>query len=253
MTRSLRLGVNIDHVATVRNARGGRLPDPVRAAQAAIAAGADGITAHLREDRRHIRDEDIARLKAEIDAPLNFEMAATSEMLEIALATAPHAVCLVPEKREERTTEGGLDVVGQIEHLRPIVGELMAAHIRVSLFIEPSEAALNAAVLLGAPVVELHTGTWCDAVAGALGSRAAGEFERIRHASRIGREMGLEIHAGHGLDFVTAENISSCPEVAELNIGHFLIGEAIFVGMETAISRMRAAMELGRSLAVTGA
>lgn len=250
MNRSLRLGINIDHVATVRNARGGRLPDPVRAAQVAIAAGADGITAHLREDRRHIRDEDIARLKDEIDAPLNLEMAATTEMLGIALATAPHAVCLVPEKREERTTEGGLDVVGQIEQLRPIVAELLAAHIRVSLFIEPSEAALQAAVALEAPVVELHTGTWCDAVSGSLGTRAADEFERIRTASRLGAEMGLEIHAGHGLDYVTAESISACPEIAELNIGHFLVGEAIFVGMDAAISRMRAAMELGRGLVV---
>ncbi|GGE46771.1 pyridoxine 5'-phosphate synthase [Agaricicola taiwanensis] len=248
MTSSLRLGVNIDHVATVRNARGGRHPDPVRAAQAAVAAGADGITAHLREDRRHIRDDDIARLRSEISAPLNLEMAATSEMLRIALQTAPHAVCLVPEKREERTTEGGLDVVGQIEQLRPIIGELSAAHIRVSLFIEPSEAAIHAAVSLGAPVVELHTGTWCEAIGGISGARAADEFERLKTASRLGRELGLEIHAGHGLDYVTAEAISALPEIAELNIGHFLIGEAIFGGMDAAIKRMQAAMQLGRDL-----
>jgi pyridoxine 5-phosphate synthase len=248
MSSKLRLGINVDHVATVRNARGGRHPDPVRAARMAIAAGADGITAHLREDRRHIRDEDIARLKAEVDAPLNLEMAATSEMLDIALATAPHAVCLVPEKREERTTEGGLDVIGQIEQLRPIVGELAAAHIRVSLFIEPSEAALHAAVSLGAPVVELHTGTWCDAISGMLGAKAEDEFERLRQAARLGRELGLEIHAGHGLDYVTAETISALPEIAELNIGHFLMGEAVFVGLDAAIARMRASMQLGRDL-----
>jgi pyridoxine 5-phosphate synthase len=253
MSARIRLGVNIDHVATVRNARGGRHPDPVRAAQAAAAAGADGITAHLREDRRHIRDEDIARLKAEIALPLNLEMAATIEMLDIALKTAPHAACLVPEKREERTTEGGLDVVGQKAALAPIVSELAAAHIRVSLFIEPELAALDAAVELGAPVVELHTGTWCEAVAGTAGAKAAHEFQRLQAAVEHGRSIGLEIHAGHGLDYVTAETISALPGIAELNIGHFLIGEAIFAGMDAAIRRMRDAMDLGRGLTARGA
>lgn len=248
MTFPIRLGVNIDHVATVRNARGGRLPDPVRAAHMAIAAGADGITAHLREDRRHIRDEDIARLRAEISKPLNLEMAATSEMLDIAIATAPHAACLVPENRQERTTEGGLDVVGQKAHLAPIVSELAAAHIRVSLFIEPDLAALDAAAELGAPVVELHTGTWCEAVAGSMGARAGHEFERIATAVAHARSLGLEVHAGHGLDYTTAELIAALPGIAELNIGHFLIGEAICHGLGAVIARMREAMDLGRGL-----
>ena len=241
----IRLGVNVDHVATVRNARGGALPDPVRAAVAAVAAGADGITAHLREDRRHIRDADIARLKAEIAAPLNFEMAATAEMVAIALATRPHAACLVPEKREERTTEGGLDVVGQEALLQPMVGRLRDAGIRVSLFIEADPAALAAAARLGAPVVELHTGTWCEAVAHGERARAEAEFQRIARAAAEGAALGLEVHAGHGLDYATAETISALPQVAELNIGHFLVGEAIFVGMDAAVGCMRAAIARG--------
>ncbi|MGO9429967.1 pyridoxine 5'-phosphate synthase [Rhodoblastus sp.] len=241
----LRLGVNIDHVATLRNARGGAVPDPLRAAQMALAAGADGITAHLREDRRHINDDDMRRLKASIDAPLNFEMAATEQMLDIALKTRPHACCLVPEKRTERTTEGGLDVVGGEQHLLPFVNELSRAGIRVSLFIEPSFEALAAAVAIRAPVVELHTGAWCNAAA--LGQdQAAAEFARLRAAATEAARLGLECHAGHGLDYQTARIIAALPELVELNIGHFLIGEAIFVGLEASVRSMRAAMDEGR-------
>ncbi len=242
----LRLGVNIDHVATVRNARGGALPDPVRAAVMAIAAGADGITAHLREDRRHIRDDDMARLKATIAKPLNFEMAATDQMLDIALRTKPHASCLVPEKRTERTTEGGLDVLGGHNHLKPYVSELSRAGIRVSLFIEPSIEALEAARSIGAPVVELHTGAWCHAVETGDTSRAEQEFERIRIAAAQTTRLGLECHAGHGLDFATARRIAGLTDIIELNIGHFLIGEAIFIGLDPAVRQMRAAMDDGR-------
>ncbi len=247
--RPLRLGVNIDHVATVRNARGGKLPDPVRAAHLAIAAGADGITAHLREDRRHIRDADMERIKVEIEKPLNFEMAATDEMLSIALRVKPHAVCLVPEKREERTTEGGLDVVGGHNHLAPYIAKLAAAGIRVSLFIEADPRAIEASAKLKAPVVELHTGTWCDAVADGHADKAAREFERLRQGAKIAHSLGLEPHAGHGLDYTTAEQISALPELAELNIGHFLVGEAIFVGLEATIRDIRAAMDRGRARA----
>ncbi|MBN8197416.1 pyridoxine 5'-phosphate synthase [Thalassospira povalilytica] len=243
MSSKLRLGVNIDHVATIRNARGGNSPDPVRAAALAKAAGADGITAHLREDRRHIRDEDMKRLRTEIDLPLNFEMAATDEMLAIALATKPHAVCLVPEKREERTTEGGLDVVGGHNHLKRFVSELGDAGIRVSLFIEASKDQLDAAKSLGAPVVEIHTGAYCDAETDA---DRAHELERIRNAVTYGAGIGLEIHAGHGLNFETVEPIAAMPEIAELNIGHFLIGEAVFVGLEAAIAEMRRLMDAAR-------
>ncbi|WP_412558171.1 pyridoxine 5'-phosphate synthase [Thalassospira sp. MIT1370] len=243
MSSKLRLGVNIDHVATIRNARGGNSPDPVRAAALAKAAGADGITAHLREDRRHIRDEDMKRLRNEIDLPLNFEMAATDEMLAIALATKPHAVCLVPEKREERTTEGGLDVVGGHNHLKRFVSELGDAGIRVSLFIEASKDQLDAAKSLGAPVVEIHTGAYCDAENDA---DRAHELERIRNAVTYGAGIGLEIHAGHGLNFETVEPIAAMPEIAELNIGHFLIGEAVFVGLEAAIAEMRRLMDAAR-------
>ncbi|WP_158810826.1 pyridoxine 5'-phosphate synthase [Beijerinckia sp. L45] len=243
----LRLGVNIDHVATVRNARGGTVPDPVRAAKLAIAAGADGITAHLREDRRHIRDEDMRRLKAEIDAPLNFEMAATDDMVAIALATRPHGCCLVPEKRSERTTEGGLDVVGGHDHLKVAATELASVGIRVSLFIEPSPRAIAAARSIGAPVVELHTGAWCDAIAHDERDRAAHEFERIRLAAQAAESQGIECHAGHGLDFETARIISALPQIVELNIGHFLIGEAIFFGLEATIAAMRASMRAGRT------
>jgi pyridoxine 5-phosphate synthase len=243
----LRLGVNIDHVATVRNARGGRHPDPVRAAQIAIAAGADGITAHLREDRRHIRDDDIARLKAEIAKPLNLEMAATEEMVGIAVKTAPHAACLVPERREERTTEGGLDVAGQHDALAPAVARLKDAGIRVSLFIAAEPRQIQAAVAIGAPVIEIHTGAWCDAVADNRASAAEAEWQRIRHGAQLARRLGLEVHAGHGLDFETAEAIAALPEIVELNIGHFLIGEAVSSGLADAVRAMRTAMDRGRA------
>lgn len=246
MSSKLRLGVNIDHVATIRNARGGELPDPVRAAALAKAAGADGITAHLREDRRHIRDADMQRLREEVDLPLNFEMAATDEMLAIAIQTKPHAVCLVPEKREERTTEGGLDVAGGHNHLKRFVSDLGDAGIRVSLFIEASEAQLDAAKSLGAPVVEIHTGAYCDAK---TEEERARELDRIRHAVQYGAGIGLEIHAGHGLNFETVKPIAAMPEIAELNIGHFLIGEAVFVGLEAAIAEMRRLMDEARTQA----
>jgi pyridoxine 5-phosphate synthase len=242
--RPLRLGVNIDHVATIRNARGGGHPDPVRAAKLAAAAGADGITAHLREDRRHISDADIDRLMAEIKLPLNLEMAATGEMLAIALRHRPHAACIVPERREERTTEGGLDAAGQQDHLRPIIAQLSAAGIRVSLFIEASIPQLDAARALGAPVVELHTGRYCDTDSAA---RAA-ELERIRAAAAHAEAIGLECHAGHGLSFETVGPIAAIPSIAELNIGHFLIGEAIFGGLDGTIRRMRALMDEARGL-----
>jgi pyridoxine 5-phosphate synthase len=242
----LRLGVNIDHVATVRNARGGAIPDPVRAAKIAIDAGADGITAHLREDRRHIRDEDMARLRREITKPLNFEMAATDEMVAIALHTRPHACCLVPEKRSERTTEGGLDVIAAHDHLRTVTSELKRAGVRVSLFIEPSLEALEAARSIGAPVVELHTGSWCDAIAHGEANKASHEFGRLRVAAARTQELGIECHAGHGLDFATARKIAGLPQIVELNIGHFLVGEAIFLGLTEAIRMMRVSMDEGR-------
>jgi len=245
----IRLGVNVDHVATIRNARGGRHPDPVRAALIAIEAGADGITAHLREDRRHIRDDDMARLKAEISKPLNFEMAATEEMVAIAVKTGPHAACLVPERREERTTEGGLDVAGQHNSLVSAVDRLKDAGIRVSLFIAAEPRQIEAAVALGAPVIEIHTGAWCDALADKRVSAAQAEWERIRHGAQLARRLGLEVHAGHGLDFATAEAIAALPEIVELNIGHFLIGEAIFSGLADAVRTMRAAMDRGRGAA----
>jgi pyridoxine 5-phosphate synthase len=242
----LRLGVNVDHVATVRNARVGLHPDPVHAALVAIEAGADGITAHLREDRRHIRDQDIARLKAEITKPLNLEMAATPEMLRVAVATRPHAACLVPERREERTTEGGLDAAGQRAQLTPLIAELKQAGIRVSLFIAAQLSQIEAAVLVGAPVIELHTGAWCDALAENRTHDAEREWERIRESAKLARREGLEVHAGHGLNFNTAEAIAALPEVVELNIGHFLVGEAIYVGLASAVKTMRAAMDRGR-------
>ena len=243
----LRLGVNVDHVATVRNARGGPVPDPVRAAVLALAAGADGITAHLREDRRHIRDDDMARLRATIDAPLNFEMAATDEMVALALATRPAACCIVPEKRSERTTEGGLDIIGGHDHLKGVTSEMTKVGIRTSLFIEPTARAVEVARSIGAPVVELHTGAWCDALLHGESGRAALEFERIRIAARETATRGIECHAGHGLDFATARAIAAVPEIIELNIGHFLIGEAIFVGLAEAVRLMRAAMDAGRT------
>ncbi len=242
----LRLGVNVDHVATLRNARGGRNPDPVRAARLAIEAGADGITAHLREDRRHIRDEDMARLKAEITKPLNFEMAATSDMLRISLATRPHAVCLVPERREELTTEGGLDVVGQHNALAPFIARLGDAGIRVSLFIAADPRQIEMAARLKAPVIEIHTGAWCDAVADAHAAKAEAEWQRIVEGARLARAAGLEVHAGHGLDYQTAEKIAALPEIVELNIGYYMIGEALFVGLGETVRTMRAAMDRGR-------
>jgi pyridoxine 5-phosphate synthase len=246
---ALRLGVNVDHVATVRNARGGAVPDPVRAALIAIEAGADGITAHLREDRRHIHDDDMRRLKASITKPLNFEMAAAEAMLDIALRIRPHACCLVPEKRTERTTEGGLDVVGGFRALKPFVAELDRAGIRVSMFIEPSAEALKASADLGAPVVELHTGAWCDALSRGDSAQADYEFGRLKVAAAQTPELGLECHAGHGLDYDSARVIASLPQIVELNIGHFLIGEAIFVGLAETVKAMRTAMEEGRAVA----
>jgi pyridoxine 5-phosphate synthase len=252
--RNLRLGVNIDHVATIRNARGGRHPDPVRAAKLAVQAGADGITAHLREDRRHISDDDIERLTREIDRPLNFEMAATDEMLAIALRYKPHAACLVPEKREERTTEGGLDVVRGHNHLRRYVHDLGAAGMRVSLFIEPDPAALEMAVKLGAPVVELHTGSYCDAyLEDPNGGRVKRELQRLVDAAAHAEAIGLECHAGHGLTFDTVAPVAEIPTVVELNIGHFLVGEAIFGGLDSSIRRMRALMDKARATATGGA
>lgn len=243
MKRALRLGVNIDHVATIRNARGGPDPDPVRAARLAANAGADGITAHLREDRRHITDDDITRLSREIELPLNLEMAATREMLEIALRHRPHAACIVPEKREERTTEGGLDAVGGSSHLGPFVDELSNAGIRVSLFVEPEPAQLVAAVQLGAPVVELHTGSYAN-----LGADARlAELGRLAAAAAYCAEVGLECHAGHGLTFDNVGPIAAIPEIVELNIGHFLIGEAIFGGLDSTVRRMRAIMDKARA------
>jgi len=244
-----RLGVNIDHVATVRNARGGNVPDPVRAALIAERAGADGITAHLREDRRHITDEDIDRLMREISLPLNLEMAATDEMLEIALRHGPHAACIVPERREERTTEGGLDAAGGHNHLKRFVGELGERGIRVSLFIEPDPRQLDAATLLGAPVVELHTGAYCDAaIAGDAGAMER-HLGRLQEAARHGVALGLEVHAGHGLTYDSVKPVAAILELAELNIGHFLVGEAIFVGLEQSVRTMRRLMEEARQSA----
>ncbi|MCK1359804.1 pyridoxine 5'-phosphate synthase [Bradyrhizobium sp. 199] len=245
----LRLGVNVDHVATLRNARGGRNPDPVRAALLAIEAGADGITAHLREDRRHIRDEDMARLKAEISKPLNFEMAATDDMMRSSLATKPHAVCLVPERRQEVTTEGGLDVVGQHNALAPYIARLNDAGIRVSLFIAADPAQIEMAARLHAPVVEIHTGAWCDAVVDGHTEKAEAEWQRIVAGVKLAKTAGLEVHAGHGLDYATAETIAALPDIMELNIGYYMIGEALFVGLAETVRSMRAAMDRGRSRA----
>lgn len=243
MGERLRLGVNIDHVATIRNARGGPHPDPVRAARLAAEAGADGITAHLREDRRHISDDDIERLGRFTELPLNLEMAATDEMLEIALRHCPHAACLVPERREERTTEGGLEVYNAQNELRPYVARLADAGIRVSLFIAPDARQLEAALRIGAPVVELHTGAYCHAE----GAARDEELARIVEGAAIAADLGLECHAGHGLSFDTVPPVARIPNVVELNIGHFLIGEAIFSGLESAIKRMRAVMDTARA------
>jgi len=243
------MGVNIDHVATIRNARGGPHPDPVRAARMAAAAGADGITAHLREDRRHISDNDIQRLMDEIDLPLNLEMAGTDEMLSIALRHKPHAASIVPERREERTTENGLDVAGANYDLSGYVAKLADAGIRVSLFIDPNPVQVEAAYRSGAPVIELHVGSYCEAAAG---SERSVELERIINAVELASDLGLEAHAGHGLSFGTVGPIAAIPDIMELNIGHFLIGEAIFGGLESAITRMRALMDNSRA-AATGA
>jgi pyridoxine 5-phosphate synthase len=241
-TPRLRLGVNIDHVATIRNARGGDHPDPVRAAEIVARCGGDGITAHLREDRRHIRDDDLKRIQDATDLPLNLEMAATEEMLAIALAHKPHAACIVPEKREERTTEGGLDAAGQHNHLAPIVSRLADAGIRVSLFIEASERQLEAALRLGAPVVEFHTGEYAHAT----GENVAAELKRIADMAALAAKNGIEPHAGHGLTYENVQPIAAIPQLAELNIGHYLVGEAIFVGLEAAVVRMRELMDLAR-------
>ena len=242
--RNLRLGVNVDHVATIRNARGIAHPDPVRAALLAAEAGADGITAHLREDRRHIVDDDIERLMNELELPLNFEMAATDEMRDIALRHKPHAACIVPEKRKEVTTEGGLDAVKGYNYLVPYVRELVDAGIRVSLFVDPEKDQLDAAVSLGAPVVELHTGTYCEVEE--VAAREA-ELYRIQEAAAHAAAVGLECHAGHGLAFDTVAPIAAIPTIVELNIGHFLIGEAVFGGLEGAIKQMRALMDRARA------
>ena len=242
MAARLRLGVNIDHVATIRNARGGDHPDPVRAAEIVAAVGGDGITAHLREDRRHIRDEDLKRIQDATDLPLNLEMAATEEMLEIALRHRPHAACIVPEKREERTTEGGLDAAGLHNTLVPIVSRLADAGIRVSLFIEASERQLDAALRLGAPVVEFHTGEYAHA----KGEDRARELRRIADMAALAAKNGIEPHAGHGLTYDNVQPIAAIPQLAELNIGHYLVGEAVFVGLEHAVRQMRELMDDAR-------
>jgi pyridoxine 5-phosphate synthase len=242
MIHPLRLGVNIDHVATIRNARGGEHPDPVRAAQIVAACGGDGITVHLREDRRHIRDEDLARIQAATGLPLNLEMAATDEMLEIALRHKPHAACIVPERREERTTEGGLDAAGQHNRLVPIVSRLRDAGIRVSLFIGPDERQIEAAIRLGAPVVELHTGDYAHSE----GEARAAELRKLADMAALAAKNGIEPHAGHGLTYDNVQPVAAIPQIAELNIGHYLIGEAVFVGLEASVRRMRELMDAAR-------
>lgn len=234
----IRLGVNIDHVATVRNARGGSHPDPLDAARVAVEAGADGITLHLREDRRHIRDDDLARIRSAIQAPINLEMAATQEMVGIAAHSLPHACCIVPERRAEVTTEGGLDAAGQYAHLAPCVSRLLDAGIRVSLFIDPEPAQIEAAAALGAPVIELHTGAYAEG--------KAGELDRLRDGARLAEALGLEVHAGHGLSFDNVQPVAAIPQIAELNIGHFLIGQAILDGLPAVIRRMKALMQDAR-------
>jgi pyridoxine 5-phosphate synthase len=241
-TPKLRLGVNIDHVATIRNARGGDHPDPVRAAEIVARIGGDGITAHLREDRRHIRDDDLRRLQAATDLPLNLEMAPTEEMVEIALRHGPHAACIVPEKREERTTEGGLDAAGQSDRLQPTIDRLLEAGIRVSLFIAPEERQVEAALRLGVPVVEFHTGEYAHAE----GEQVAVELKRVADMAALAAKNGIEPHAGHGLTYANVQPIAAIPQLAELNIGHYLIGEAVFVGLEAAVRRMRELMDLAR-------
>ncbi len=245
--KPLRLGVNIDHVATLRNARGGEHPDPVRAAQLVATAGADGITAHLREDRRHIRDDDMRRLKEEIDLPLNFEMAATAEMLKLCTEVAPHACCIVPENRNERTTEGGLDVAGQHNFIAPFVRELNDAGIRVSLFVDPEPRQIEAAKSAGAPVIEIHTGAYYEAAVATEPKRIEAEFEKIRKGAARAHALGLEVHAGHGLTFKNVQPVAAIPELAELNIGHFLVGEALFMGLAETVKEMKRLMQDART------
>ncbi len=244
-----RLGVNIDHVATIRNARGGAHPDPARAAAAAQAAGADGITIHLREDRRHIRDADLAAVRNAVKLPINLEMATTEEMLAIALDFAPHAACLVPERREERTTEGGLDVARLHDQVAPIVAKLRDKGIRVSLFIEPSKVQIAVASAMGAPVIEMHTGKYVELVFAGDKAAAAEELKRLQEAAAYGHERGIEIHAGHGLTYDTVHPVAAIPEVRELNIGHFIMGEALFIGLDAAVKRMRHEIDIARGLA----
>ena len=239
MTAPLRLGVNIDHVATIRNARGGDHPDPVRAAEIVARVGGDGITAHLREDRRHIRDDDIRRLKDEISKPLNFEMAATPEMVSLCLEVQPHASCLVPERRMERTTEGGLDLVGQAEFIRPHIDRLLSAGIRVSLFVDPDPNQIEMAKTLGAPVVEIHTGDYQQAAFSTTPERIQAAFDAIKAAAEQAYELGIEVHAGHGLNFQNVQNIAAIPQMRELNISHLLMGEAVFMGLDQAVKEMR--------------
>ena len=246
MTQPLRLGVNIDHVATIRNARGGDHPDPVRAAEIVASVGGDGITAHLREDRRHIRDADLRRIQEATDLPLNLEMAATEEMLEIALRHMPHAACIVPEKREERTTEGGLDAAGQHNTLAPIVWKLKDKGIRVSLFIEADERQLDAALRLGVPVVEFHTGEYAHAHLEGDSEKVARELKRVSDMAALAAKNGIEPHAGHGLTYENVQPIAAIPQLAELNIGHYLVGEAVFVGLENAVRQMRELMDEAR-------
>ncbi|MFN0046857.1 MAG: pyridoxine 5'-phosphate synthase [Sphingorhabdus sp.] len=246
MTTRLRLGVNIDHVATIRNARGGDHPDPVRAAEIIAHVGGDGITAHLREDRRHIRDADIERIMAATNLPLNLEMAATEEMLAIALRHRPHAACIVPEKRKERTTEGGLDAAGLHNQLAPIVSQLADANIRVSLFIEPDARQIEAAIRLKAPVVEFHTGKYAHLLLDGDHEGAETELRRISDAAALAAKNGIEPHAGHGLTFDNVQPVAAIPQIAELNIGHYLIGEAIFIGLEESVRKMRMLMDMAR-------
>lgn len=245
--KPLRLGVNIDHVATIRNARGGEHPDPVRAAQLVATAGADGITAHLREDRRHIRDDDMRRLKEEVGLPLNFEMAATAEMHKLCTEVMPRACCLVPENRNERTTEGGLDVSGQHNFIAPFVRELNDAGIRVSLFVDPEKRQIEAAKSAGAPVIEIHTGAYYEAAAATTPKRIEAEFEKIRNAAAFADSLGLEVHAGHGLTFHNVQPVAALPQIQELNIGHFLVGEAVFMGLGESVKEMKRLMQDART------
>jgi pyridoxine 5-phosphate synthase len=245
--KPVRLGVNIDHVATIRNARGGPHPDPVRAAHLVASAGADGITAHLREDRRHIRDDDMRRLKEELDLPLNFEMAATAEMLQLCTQVQPHGCCIVPENRNERTTEGGLNVAGQHNFIAPFVRELTDAGIRTSLFVDPEAEHIEAAKSAGAPVIEIHTGAYYEATAATDPKRISAELEKIRAAAELADNLGLEVHAGHGLTFLNVQPVAAIPQIVELNIGHFLVGEAVFMGLAESVKEMKRLMQDART------